>query len=65
VIPGRQQGKESAREKLARIDFVGCGSVFVSMGAVLVLLGLKNNDNLPVRFIFLSLLMRRTDFFLS
>ncbi|GAA5995861.1 uncharacterized protein JCM10292_004793 [Rhodotorula paludigena] len=39
--------KESAREKLARIDWVGCGSVFVGMGAFLVLLGAKNNENLP------------------
>ncbi|GAA6007174.1 hypothetical protein JCM10207_001533 [Rhodosporidiobolus poonsookiae] len=47
TVPGSERAKESIREKLARIDFVGCGSVFVSMGSFLVLLGAKNNENLP------------------
>ncbi|GAA6041495.1 hypothetical protein JCM8097_001905 [Rhodosporidiobolus ruineniae] len=45
--PGSARANESIRQKLGRIDFIGCGSVFVSMGAFLVLLGAKNNENLP------------------
>ncbi|BGP19085.1 hypothetical protein JCM10213v2_007172 [Rhodosporidiobolus nylandii] len=47
TVPGSDHQKESVRQKLARIDFAGCGSVFVCMGAFLVLLGAKNNENLP------------------
>ncbi|GAA5864308.1 hypothetical protein JCM8547_005781 [Rhodosporidiobolus lusitaniae] len=47
TAPGSDRGKESVRQKLARIDWIGCGSVFVSMGAFLVLLAMKNNENKP------------------
>jgi hypothetical protein len=49
TLPGSARRKESVREKLGRIDFIGCFAVFVSMGAFLTLLSAKNNDNLPVR----------------
>ncbi|GAA6050419.1 hypothetical protein JCM3770_004029 [Rhodotorula araucariae] len=39
--------KESVRDKIARVDWLGCGSVFVGMGAFLILLGAKNNEGLP------------------
>ncbi|GAA5864305.1 hypothetical protein JCM8547_005780 [Rhodosporidiobolus lusitaniae] len=47
AVPGSNNVKESIRQKLARIDWIGCGSVFVSMGALLVLLAEKNNENKP------------------
>ncbi|BGP42556.1 hypothetical protein JCM10450v2_006660 [Rhodotorula kratochvilovae] len=39
--------KESVREKVARVDWLGCGSLFVGMGAFLALLGAKNSEGLP------------------
>ncbi|GAA5825920.1 hypothetical protein JCM11251_000053 [Rhodosporidiobolus azoricus] len=47
TVPGSKRAKESVRQKLGRIDFLGCASVFISMGSFLILLGAKNNENLP------------------
>lgn len=37
----------TAREKLARIDFWGCGTLFLTFGSFLLSLSLRNNSNLP------------------
>lgn len=40
---------ESAREKLARIDFAGVATLFLAFGSFLVSLSLRQNERLPVR----------------
>lgn len=48
-VVGAREG-ESTPEKLRRIDFAGCGLIFLSCGSFLVSLSLRNNERLPVRF---------------
>lgn len=38
---------ESARAKLARVDFLGVGTLFLAFGSFLVSLSLRNNERLP------------------
>lgn len=44
-VPQTAQG--TAREKLAKIDWLGCASLFVTFGAVLLSLSLRQNSRLP------------------
>ncbi|GAA5836626.1 hypothetical protein JCM9279_000448 [Rhodotorula babjevae] len=44
---GGGRDKESVRDKARRIDWVGCGSVFVATAAFLVLLAVKVNEGRP------------------
>lgn len=47
AVEGAREG-ETTREKLRRIDFAGCGCIFVAFSSFLVSLSLRNNELLPV-----------------
>ncbi|ORY86742.1 major facilitator superfamily domain-containing protein [Leucosporidium creatinivorum] len=38
---------ETVKQKLRRIDFAGCGLIFIAFGSFLVSLSLRNNEQLP------------------